>query len=311
MFPSRRRVTTLLLGSALGVGGLAAAGCGAPADAAGAAATPRARRSTPPPARRVPLHGAVNCRDLGGYRTDHGRTVRYGRLFRSDSLPKLTPDDLTVLHRLGLRTVIDMRVPSEVSFDGADRLPAGLAVTSLPVNDTGLFAAMQAAIATKDPVEQQRRLGDGRGEALMRDVYPTFVTSAANRAAFATMLTRFADQDRLPLLFHCTSGKDRTGWLTYLLLRLLGVPHATAEQDYLLTNTLRRDADAAVRAQLKQAGLMQDTDLLIPLQEVRSGYLAAGLDQLRQDYGDIPRYLSAGLGLHTSTLARLRARLLH
>ncbi|MEK2478347.1 tyrosine-protein phosphatase [Streptomyces noursei] len=308
MFPSRRRVTTLLFGSALTLGGLTAGGCGAPADAAIA---PPARWSAPPPDRRVPLHGAVNCRDLGGYRAEDGRQLRSGRLFRSDALAKLTPEDVTALGRLGLTTVIDMRVASEISFDGADRLPTGLAVTSLPVDDTGLFAAMQAAIATRDPVEQQRRLGDGKAEALMRAMYPTFVTNAADRAAFGALLTRIADGDRLPLLYHCTSGKDRTGWLSYLLLRLLGVPHATALRDYLLSNTLRRDADAAVRAQLKQAGLMQNPDLLIPLQEVRTGYLAAGLDRLQRDYGGIPRYLSAGLGVDARTTARIRAQLLH
>ncbi|ANZ14344.1 protein tyrosine/serine phosphatase [Streptomyces noursei ATCC 11455] len=308
MFPSRRRVTTLLFGSALTLGGLAGGGCGAPADAATA---PPARRSAPPADRHVPLHGAVNCRDLGGCRTEDGRQLRSGRLFRSDALAKLTPEDVTALGRLGLRTVIDMRVASEISFDGADRLPTGLAVTSLPVDDTGLFAAMQAAIATKDPVEQQRRLGDGKAEALMRAMYPTFVTNAADRAAFGALLTRIADGDRLPLLYHCTSGKDRTGWLSYLLLRLLGVPHATALRDYLLSNALRREADAAVRAQLKQAGLMQNPDLLIPLQEVRTGYLATGLDRLQRDYGGLPRYLSAGLGVDARTAARIRAQLLH
>ncbi|MEU5304897.1 tyrosine-protein phosphatase [Streptomyces noursei] len=308
MFPSRRRVTTLLFGSALTLGGLAVGGCGAPADAATA---PPARRSAPPADRHVPLHGAVNCRDLGGCRTEDGRQLRSGRLFRSDALAKLTPEDVTALGRLGLRTVIDMRVASEISFDGADRLPTGLAVTSLPVDDTGLFAAMQAAIATKDPVEQQRRLGDGKAEALMRAMYPTFVTNAADRAAFGALLTRIADGDRLPLLYHCTSGKDRTGWLSYLLLRLLGVPHATALRDYLLSNALRRDADAAVRAQLKQTGLMQNPDLLIPLQEVRTGYLANGLDRLQRDYGGLPRYLSAGLGVDARTAARIRAQLLH
>ncbi|MGG2460832.1 tyrosine-protein phosphatase [Streptomyces sp. RGM 3693] len=308
MYPSRRRVTTLLFGSALTLGGLTAAGCGATADAATA---PRTPRSTPPPDRRVPLRGAVNCRDVGGYRTEGGRQLRYGRLFRSDALAKLTPEDVTTLGRLGLHTAIDMRVASEVSFDGADRLPVGLTVTSLPIDDTGLFAAMQAAIATKDPVEQQRLLGDGKAESLMRDMYPTFVTNAANRTTFGTMLTRIADGDRLPLLFHCTSGKDRTGWLSYLLLRLLGVPHTTAAQDYLLSNALRHDADAAVRAQLKQAGLMQDPDLLIPLQEVRTGYLTAGLDRLHRDYGSIPRYLTAGLGVDARTTARIRAQLLH
>ncbi|AIA07853.1 tyrosine-protein phosphatase [Streptomyces noursei] len=308
MYPSRRRVTTLLFGSALALGGLAATGCETSADAATA---PRNRRSTPPPPdRRVPLHGAVNCRDLGGYRTEDGRQLRYGRLFRSDSLAKLTPEDVTAVGRLGLHTALDMRVPSEVSFDGADRLPSGLTVTSLPIDDTGLFAAMQAAIATKDPVAQQRLLGDGKAAALMSGMYPTFVTNAANRAAFGTMFARIADGDRVPLLFHCTSGKDRTGWLSYLLLRLLGVPHATALEDYLLSNTLRREADAAVRAQLKQAGMMQDPDLLIPLQEVRTAYLSSGLDRLHRDYGSIPRYLATGLGVDAKTTARIRALLL-
>ena len=112
-----------------------------------------------------------------------------------------------------------------------------------------------------------------------------------------------------PLLFHCTSGKDRTGWESYVLLRALGVPDATAQQDYLASNGFRAAADAALRAGLKQSGMMQNPDLLIPLQEVRLDYLDAALAQLSSQYGDLYGYLTQGLGLTLGDLAALRSRL--
>ncbi|MEV5879503.1 tyrosine-protein phosphatase [Streptomyces sp. NPDC052101] len=258
---------------------------------------------------RIVLQGAVNVRDLGGYRTDKGRQVRYGEVFRSDALGKLTEADVSTLAALDLRTVVDFRVPLEVQRDGADRLPAGAAVTSRPVDDLGLYATTMAVIGSRDPVRQQELLGDGRAEELMRSIYRTFVTSPDSRAQFAATLRDLADK-RSPLLYHCTSGKDRTGWLSYLLLRALGVPETTATGDYLLSNDFRAAADLRTREGLKQAGLMQNPDLLIPLQEVREDYLDAALDQAERDYGSLDGYLTEGLGLDTSTLARLRARLL-
>ncbi|MFJ9852916.1 tyrosine-protein phosphatase [Streptomyces sp. NPDC101150] len=311
MFPTRRRATTLLFGSALTLGGLSVtAACGRAARAPSEASDAHAKAAAPAPVRRIALQGAVNVRDLGGYRTADGREVRYGRLFRSGSLAKLTPADLRTLAGLHLHTVVDLRVPAELRFDGRDRLPHGLAVTSRPVDDTGLFEAMQSAVATRDPAEQQKRLGGGRAEHRMREIYPGFVSNARNREQFAATLEDIARDGRLPMLFHCTSGKDRTGWLSYVLLRLLGVPHAAAERDYLLSNTIRRPADAKVNAGLKKAGMMRDTDLLRPLQEVRTSYLDAGLGELRQEYGSVGRYVSKGLGLDGKTVGRVRAHLL-
>ncbi|MFG2140038.1 tyrosine-protein phosphatase [Streptomyces sp. NPDC048650] len=311
MSPTRRRATALLLGSALGVGGLTACGSDKPEKSDG---EPASARHTPAAGtthvHRVELRGAVNVRDLGGYRTADGRVVRHGRVFRAGSLAKLTPADLRTLAALQLHTVVDLRVPAELRFDGADRLPHGLTVTSRPVDDTGLFQAMQSAVATRNPAEQRKRLGDGKAEHRMREIYPGFVANARNRAHFKAVLADIAHDGRLPLLFHCTSGKDRTGWLSYLLLRLLGVPHSAAVQDYLLSNTLRRPADAKVNAGLRKAGMMRDTDLLRPLQDVRTSYLEAGLSALRKEYGGIQGYLTKGLGLDEATLGRIRARLL-
>ncbi|MFB8405752.1 MULTISPECIES: tyrosine-protein phosphatase [unclassified Streptomyces] len=128
-------------------------------------------------------------------------------------------------------------------------------------------------------------------------------------AAFAATLRDLADRRRGPLLLHCTSGKDRTGWTSWLLLTLLGVPDSLARADYLASNTFRAPYDARVREGLKQAGLMQNPALIIPLQEVRAEYLDTALEQLRSSYGSVFRYVSDGLGLEFRELLALRERL--
>ncbi|MFD3662409.1 tyrosine-protein phosphatase [Streptomyces sp. NPDC058659] len=267
---------------------------------------PRAPRNT---IRQIPLQGAVNVRDLGGYRTYDGGRVRQGLAYRGDHLGKLTAADLTTLAGLGLGTVVDLRIPLEVRYDGADRLPAGTVPVARPVTDNGLFGQLTAAIGSRDPVRQEEMLGGGRAAAFMSDVYRTFVTDAANRAAFAANLRDLADPARGPLLFHCTSGKDRTGWTGYLLLTLLGVPTTAARADYLASNTLRAAYDAKVREGLKQGGFMQNPDLIVPLQEVRPEYLDTALDQVRASYGSLLRYYSVGLGLEFRDVLALRERL--
>ncbi|MEU0405626.1 tyrosine-protein phosphatase [Streptomyces sp. NPDC006197] len=276
------------------------------------AAPPALARSRPTAAtaiRQIPLQGAVNVRDLGGYVTYDGKRVRHGLAYRGDHLARLTDADLATLAGLGLGTVVDLRIPMEVGYDGADRLPAGAVPVARPVTDHGLFGQLMAAIGSRDPVRQEEMLGDGRAAAFMREVYRTFVTDPANRAALAATLRDLADPRRGPLLLHCTSGKDRTGWTSWLLLTLLGVPEPSARADYLASNTFRAAYDARVREGLKQGGLMQNPDLIVPLQEVRAEYLDTALDQVRTSYGSLFRYVSVGLGLEPRELAALRERL--
>ncbi|MFF3652317.1 tyrosine-protein phosphatase [Streptomyces sp. NPDC002181] len=306
MSRARIRLAIAVLASALAIGTLPAAAHAAPAAHSTTAGRYHQQAET---IRQIPLQGAVNVRDLGGYRTWTGGRVRQGLVYRSDALGKLTPADITALSGLGLTKAVDFRIPMELQYDGADRLPAGLTATSRPVSDLGLYGTLLGAISSGDPATQERMLGGGRAEAYMRDIYRTFVSSPENRAQFATTLREIADGKQGPLLYHCTSGKDRTGWMSYVLLRALAVPEPTATSDYLASNTFRAAYDAQVRAGLKQSGRMQNPDLLIPLQEVRQDYLDAATAQMDADYGGFHGYLTDGLGLDLWTLAKLQDKL--
>ncbi|MEC4020379.1 tyrosine-protein phosphatase [Streptomyces sp. H27-D2] len=274
--------------------------------------TPAAPVTTRQPAavENVELKGAVNVRDLGGYRTGDGKQLRYGTVFRADALGKLTKADRAEIDGLGLKSVIDFRVPVEVRSDGADKLLQGLTATPLPVDDTGLYERTMAAIVSGDSAKQHKALGGSKAERLMRRIYRNFASEQAARRQFGRVIGEITDGKRLPLLYHCTSGKNRTGWMSYVLLRAVGVPARTAEQDYLLSNDRRRSADRRTRQGLEKAGLMPDSRLIVPLQEVRADYLDAALTEIDKRYGGFEAYLSKGLGLSEGTLAKLRSRLL-
>ncbi|MFJ6753618.1 tyrosine-protein phosphatase [Streptomyces sp. NPDC091273] len=309
MSRARIRLATAAAAAALAIGTLPASAYAAAAPGAGVSARHHQSHLQEETIRQIPLQGAVNVRDIGGYRTWTGGKVRQGLVYRSDALSKLTDADVTTVSGLGLTKVVDFRIPMELQYDGADRLPSGLTPTSRPVSDLGLYGTLVGAIASGDPVTQEQMLGGGRAEAYMRDIYRTFVTSPENRAQFAATLREIADGSQGPILYHCTSGKDRTGWTSYVLLRALAVPEDTAERDYLASNTFRAAYDARLRAGLKQSGRMQNPDLLIPLQEVRQDYLDAATAQLEADYGSFYGYLTQGLGLDLRTLAKLQNKM--
>ncbi|WP_306322232.1 MULTISPECIES: tyrosine-protein phosphatase [unclassified Streptomyces] len=292
---SRRRVLGAAVGGAAGVA-LAAPRAGADGGGAGGV-------------RQVPLEGAVNVRDVGGYRALGRGRVRYGLVYRADALCDLTDADVERVAGLRLGQVVDFRVPFEVRTDGADRLPAGLAADSRSVSDGGQYEKLMAAIGSKDPVAQQEALGDGKGAAEMRATYRMFVNDADNRARFGETLRDVARGRSGAVLYHCTSGKDRTGWMTYVLLRLLGVDERDAVGDYLASNSFRAEHDAQVREGLRQAGLMQHPELLIPVQEVRMEYLDAARAEVRREFGSLQRYVTEGLGVDRRAVGVLRGRL--
>ena len=173
----------------------------------------------PSASRWLPLAGAYNFRDLGGYPTGDGRWTRWGRVFRSDTLQELTEADLSLLRDMGLATVVDLRTSTEVERDGRGKLrdePVHYINLSVLPEEGG---ESQAAPAPE---------GDDIGERYLWYL-------EAGGASLATALTMVADGEGHPLVFHCTAGKDRTGVLSALVLGCLGVLPGAIVDDYVHT----------------------------------------------------------------------------
>ncbi|MFB4305188.1 tyrosine-protein phosphatase [Actinomadura sp. GTD37] len=261
--------------------------------------------------RHVALAGADNLRDLGGYETANGRTVRWGLVYRSDALAALTDADMTTLASLGLATAVDFRGRPEIDRSGPDRLPPGTAAVHLPLLDessNALSVAIQEALRTGDPGVVDDLLGDGKGERIVVDGYRAQATSEAARAGFRQVLLHLGDDARTPLLFNCTAGKDRTGVMSAVVLRLLGVPEKAVVDDFMLSNTYLARSHERTYTYLASQGI--DVELIRPLLEQRPAYLEAFFDGVRAEYGSFDRYLRDGLGLDQPTIVNLRKKLL-
>ncbi|MEV6973065.1 tyrosine-protein phosphatase [Kitasatospora sp. NPDC093806] len=242
--------------------------------------------------RSLHLASAPNFRDAGGYRTADGHWVRMGVVYRSGDLSKLTEPDLAKLRRLGIRTVFDLRTPAERKA-APDRLPAGATAVDanvLGTADTGAFNVTTPQAAVQAMIDGER----------------TMVSADSARGAYRAVLTSLVERDDENVLFHCTAGKDRTGWASAALLTALGVPRETVEADYLASNTYRAAEIAATLAQLPPAYQA----VYKPLLDVRPEYLNAGFDEVQRTFGSFDAYLASGLGLDRRDLRDLRSQLL-
>ncbi|MFI0941256.1 tyrosine-protein phosphatase [Streptomyces sp. NPDC021020] len=241
--------------------------------------------------RSLHLASAPNFRDAGGYRTTDGQWVRMGVLYRSGDLSALTDADLATLHRLGIRTDIDLRTATERGT-APDRLPSGTRYVVADVLGDALSGALPT---TEDAAEQMMTEGER-----------TMVSGDNAKKAYTTLVDAAADPRAAAVVYHCTAGKDRTGWASATLLTALGVPRATVVQDYLASNTYRAAENAAALAQLPEAMRPAYKALL----DVRPEYLNAGFDEVARKYGSFDRYLDAALGFDSRDVRELRRRLL-
>lgn len=257
------------------------------------------------------LVGAPNARDLGGLPTTDGRRVRVGRLIRTAALGRLTEADLTVLGRLAPACVVDLRDDAETVLAPPNRLVGDPILVRLPVLDPAHpgFTYLSAVLHGHDLTgyEEQARRG---AAAAMAEVYRWFVSGAAAREGFARAVRLAADPAHLPLLFHCSAGKDRTGWLAVVLLTALGVDEETVRADYLRHNDLTVELRAAASAAMLRRRPELDPETAQAVLGVRPEYLDAAYDEVRRVYGSFDAYLVDGLGVTAEVRATLRTHLL-
>ncbi|MEV5613011.1 tyrosine-protein phosphatase [Streptomyces sp. NPDC052225] len=254
----------------------------------------------------------TNLRDLGGTPLADGAVVRPGLVLRSGQLDLLDPTADPAVAALGLRTIIDFRTDAERAAH-PDRVPDGvrhLVADALAdkLAQAGVApAAAQLKEVLADPVAAERVLGRGRAEALFADTYRALVSTASAQAAYRTLLLELAAPDAGPLLFHCTAGKDRTGWGATVILSLLGADDATVEAEYLSVNVAVRAAFAPlVEGFTAQGG---DPDVALSVIGVTPGYLHAAQDEVAVRYGSVEKYVREGLGVPDEAVAAVKERL--
>ena len=238
-----------------------------------------------------------NLRDLGGFTTADGSTVKSGLLFRSDQLSHISEEDMQKLADLGLKVDYDLRTEAEIELR-PDELPDGVEYVSLDV----LADAEQANPAVheqlmKNPVEANAVLGDGKAVAGFIESYRQFVSLPSAQKAFRQLFLAAGNQQQLPALFHCTTGKDRTGWAAAAFLTLLGVPKDNIMEDYLRSNDyIIPKYQKHIDSFIEGGG---DPEIPMALLGVKKEYLDAAYDEMETNYGTIENYFAEGLGIDT------------
>lgn len=246
-----------------------------------------------PRVRRLPLQGVVNFRDLGGYPTADGRAVRWGQVYRSDALCDLTDSDLVVLTDLGLRTVCDLRSEAERAHMPNRPLlglePAVHQIGFMPYRGVELLDDAKAGRVAVVEIEER-----------VREIYRRFVVDQnANYAQLLAVLEAATP----PFLIHCTSGRDRTGFASAVILMALGATRTTIIVDYLMSNQYRRDLTDHI-------GGPVDVEVMTTLTNADPQYLAAAFAAIDDHWGSDTAYLRQGLGLSSDRQSQLQERLL-
>lgn len=255
--------------------------------------------------RLLNFEGIANFRDLGGYATEDGKRVKWGHLYRSGTFAKASRADLSALAQLDLATFIDFRSSAEKAEE-PNQLPEppGFTIVEIPVLDDGNKALVG---------EVMTRVESGNFDGFD----PNGAMLTANRQFASEFTPQFNEfvhtvlaADGAPVVWHCSAGKDRTGFAAAIMLRILGVPQETVMQDYMAS---RAPALAARKGQLRMLKLFKGDEAaskISVLMGVEKAWLEAAFAQIDETWGSFSNYVENGLQLSAADVQRMRDTLL-
>jgi protein-tyrosine phosphatase len=230
--------------------------------------------------RILPLDGTLNARDLGGYASADGKHVKWGAIFRTGDLNELTDADLHYFEQIPVKTIVDFRDSSEVA-SAPDKIPASL------VNRFYL------PIQPGNVIDWDKITPEISSQILI-EVNKLLVTDF--QAEYKAFFEILMNENNVPLLFHCSAGKDRTGFGSALFLASLGVDKETIIEDYLLSKKYVEE---------KYSGVVAENPVLEPVMTVKRAYIEAALDLIDKEYGGMENYLTHHLGVDTLQMRRI------
>lgn len=243
----------------------------------------------------------TNFRDIAGvaqqfggsgyaYDVAYNGTMRTGIFYRSNALGGMNAADQAIINKLGIKLDIDLRTPNEISKD-PDIVPAGANYVNINVIGTNAVGSLGNSAASVI--------------AYMQQLNVNFVSIASERSAIGTVLLDLANANGAAL-YHCTAGKDRTGWVTAILDSIAGLSSADTMANYLATNAY---SATLIKEEMQQYGAA--SAIIAPALGVQASFLQAGLNQVATEYGSMKNYLIQGLGLTQADIYVLRAKMVY
>jgi protein-tyrosine phosphatase len=245
--------------------------------------------------RKVNLQGAVNFRDLGGYATKDGKHVKWGKVYRSADMSKLTDADLAELMRRKITYDVDLRGHQE-SAQAPDRMNPNTDYILCPAGSDSLNTWM------KDIAKYKHNEGD----SIITAFYGNTTYLADRYKPFFNKLLAVPDDQSL--VFHCTAGKDRTGIGAALFLYSLGVPYETIVSDYTASGYYRQAENKKSIDGMKMMGINEN--VAKDMMAVKKQYLDATFDAIKKKYGSVDNFLKTQIGLTTAQIKTLKMKYL-
>jgi len=235
--------------------------------------------------KQLPMAGGYNFRDMGGMKTKEGRYVKWGKIIRSDDLHNLTDSDLEYLSSIPLVSIVDFRSAAEMKLS-PDKVPASvknnypLSISPGNLNssdDIGNFSISQV-------------------DSFMISINEMLVTDPVCIGQYKELFRLLQNKGDVPLLFHCSAGKDRTGMAAALIFLALGVDEEDVLEDYLMSNTYLSG---------KYAKYIVEKPNLKALFEVKPEFLMSGINRIKKDHGGVENYLKNILGVDIEKMKEL------
>lgn len=240
---------------------------------------------------KTTMEAIPNFRDFGGYQAQNGWRIKSGLLFRSGTLAQASEKDLNTLSELGIQTVVDLRTHKERARE-PDRLPdqntirtVHIPIKSKQHDESGLIRQLFShAVGKARHLDYDQR---------SKEIYQEFASDF--RLEFIQIIKLSADKNNLPILIHCSAGKDRTGFACSLIQVLLGVPFEQVMADYLLSNENLQQFKMEIMKRLRIFSYFGvSRKKFLPLLEARPHFLNAAWSQIQSDYGTVEAYLYNG-----------------
>ncbi|MEM8525995.1 MAG: tyrosine-protein phosphatase [Bacteroidota bacterium] len=244
--------------------------------------------------RRIALDGASNFRDLGGIRTEEGRYVKWGKIFRANRLSDLSKTDLRTLNYLGLKIVADFRYEVE-SRKHPDKVPTGAKYFQYPIGDKEGTRYL----------EMKTKVRQGATAPEVKDMFIGIMEEFADTGTvfFQPVIDHLLAEE-VPLVFHCSGGKDRTGYMSAMILSALGVDRETIMNEYLMSNYYRYQDNRSNYRKGRLVGI--DKEVLATGFLVKEAYMNKVWEVIDEKYGDTNQYLEEKYSLTAKKREKLK-----